>query len=189
MLAILAYLVAFLSISRTSDGFRSQWMPKIQTKTVLSISNNDHDSLPSKLASSKRAIASIFLSSLLLMQGSPFSAVADESEPVAIVAESTTSTSTLSAKDVLARDIQPRVDALKDIFFIFKLFPVYIDQGDYQSIRKGFRQEPAVMLRKTCKYLEKYLSVEEKKNFNAAYLEMIDAVDDADSVSISLLND
>lgn len=91
---------------------------------------------------------------------------------------------TLSASDVLQADIKPRVDLLQDIFFIFKLLPNYLENNDYASIRKSLRQDPVIELRKTCKKLEKYLPATEMKNFDKAYGNMIDAVNDLDVVSI-----
>lgn len=89
----------------------------------------------------------------------------------------------LTAKEVLSRDLQPRVDVLKDIQFIFKLYPSYIDKQDYVALRQALRQEPTVQLRKTCISLARYLSATNKEAFNSAYRNMIDKLDTVDSVS------
>jgi len=89
----------------------------------------------------------------------------------------------LSAADVLKSDIDPKVDSLKDILFIIKLFPSYVDSFDYSSIRQSLRQDPVVELRKTCKKLTKYLPANQIASFNKNYSDMIDKINDLDVVS------
>lgn len=89
----------------------------------------------------------------------------------------------LSAADVLKSDIDPKVDSLKDILFIIKLYPSYVESLDYASIRQSLRQDPVVELRKTCKKLSKYLPAAQITSFNKNYNDMIDKINELDVVS------
>jgi hypothetical protein len=94
----------------------------------------------------------------------------------------------LTASDVLQSDISPKVDILKDILFVMKLYPSYVDSKDYISIRSSLRSEPVVNLRKTCLKLQKYLPLESQKQFKIAYGEMIDSLTDMDLVIIIIFS-
>eukprot|EP00600_Ochromonadales_sp_CCMP1393_P008902 CAMPEP_0174960788 /NCGR_PEP_ID=MMETSP0004_2-20121128/3889_1 /TAXON_ID=420556 /ORGANISM="Ochromonas sp., Strain CCMP1393" /LENGTH=182 /DNA_ID=CAMNT_0016209181 /DNA_START=82 /DNA_END=630 /DNA_ORIENTATION=+ len=87
---------------------------------------------------------------------------------------------TLTAADVLKSDLEPKIAYLKDVDFVFKLLPDYINKADYASIRTSLRSYPAADLRKTCKKLGKYLPATQAVEFNKAYNVMIEAVDDFD---------
>ena len=89
----------------------------------------------------------------------------------------------LSAADVLKSDIDPKVDSLKDILFIIKLYPSYVESSDYVSIRQSLRQDPVVELRKTCRKLTKYLPATQITSFNKNYNDMIDKINELDVVS------
>ena len=91
----------------------------------------------------------------------------------------------LTAADVLKSDIAPKVDLLKDILFVFRLYPSYVDNGDYDSLRQSFRSEPTMELRKTCKKLQKYLPSNQVSGFAKAYDEMIDSINDLDAVRLT----
>ena len=41
----------------------------------------------------------------------------------------------LTATDLIRTDVSPRLDLLKDVLFVFKLYPTYAEKGDYISIR------------------------------------------------------
>ena len=43
----------------------------------------------------------------------------------------------LTAAQLLKTDIDPKVDVLKDILFVFKLYPTYVEKKDYVSIRQS----------------------------------------------------
>ena len=90
----------------------------------------------------------------------------------------------LSAADVLKSDIDPKVDALKDILFIIKLYPSYVESLDYASIRQSLRQDPVVEMRKTCRKLVKYLPEAQISSYNKNYNDMIDKINELDVVSI-----
>lgn len=96
--------------------------------------------------------------------------------------------SKISAADVLRSDIEPKMDLLRDIQFVFKLYPNLVENGDYSTIRKGLRQEPVIDLRKTCKNLMKYLPADQASPFKRAYEEMIDSLNDLDAVNIIVIN-
>lgn len=89
----------------------------------------------------------------------------------------------LTAADVLKSDLEPKIDALKDIFFVIKLYPSYLDSKDYQSIRQSLRQEPLIETRKTCRKIVKYLPENQVLPFNKAYNNMIEKLNDLDVVS------
>jgi hypothetical protein len=115
----------------------------------------------------------------------PFTqAVADETVETVVEAVPSIKQSVpkLTAADVLKSDLDPRVDFLNDVLFVFKLYPDYLEKGDYSSIRSSLRSDPTVELRKTCKKLVKYLPVEKAKLFNTAYASMIDVLNDVDAV-------
>ena len=46
----------------------------------------------------------------------------------------------LTAAQLLKTDIDPKVDVLKDILFVFKLYPTYAEKKDYVSIRQSLVQ-------------------------------------------------
>jgi hypothetical protein len=107
-------------------------------------------------------------------------AYAAEADIVTTTATTTTAATTptlnpqLSVNDLLKVDIGPKLDVLKDVQFILRLYPTYVDAGDYTSMRQGLREGPAQELRKTCKKLEKYLPVATLDSYKAQYAEMID---------------
>jgi hypothetical protein len=109
-------------------------------------------------------------------------AIADETVEAVEVVSIKQPSPRLTAADVLKSDLEPRVSYLQDVLFVFKLYPEYLEKGDYTSIRSSLRSDPTVELRKTCKKLVKYLPVEKAKEFNTGYAGMIDALNDLDAV-------
>lgn len=52
-------------------------------------------------------------------------------------ATETISNAPLTAADVLKSDINPKIDELKDILFVLKLYPTFSEKHDYISIRQS----------------------------------------------------
>jgi hypothetical protein len=86
----------------------------------------------------------------------------------------------LTSNDVLKSDVEPRISILKDISFAFKLYPDYINKQEYESFRGALRQPPSMDLRRTCLKLKPFLAEEKKKEYEAVYNVMIDAVNEMD---------
>ena len=100
------------------------------------------------------------------------------SNPIINYADDETLTKvTLTASDLLTADVKPKIDLLKDVYTVIKLFPTIADQGDYSQIRLSFRSEPTIELRKTCRKLIPFLEVERRNSFEKAYQEMIEELD------------
>ena len=99
--------------------------------------------------------------------------------PSSVYAESTI----LSASDVLQSDITPKINTIKDILFTFQLYPQYIKAGDYLNFRQALRTEPAASLRKSCRSLKPFILPDTQKTYEAAYQDMIEAVNEMDVVS------
>eukprot|EP01036_Dinobryon_divergens_P023275 gene23276-31603_t len=114
-------------------------------------------------------------------QGSPAYA-ADSADEINFT--TTESVPQLTAAQLLKTDIDPKVDVLKDILFVFKLYPTYAEKKDYVSIRQSLREEPAMNLRKTCKKLGKYLPSNVQDKFSAAYSDMIDSLNEMDVLAL-----
>ena len=64
-----------------------------------------------------------------------FAATDDTPAPSETVSQSVSKQ--LTAAELLKSDIDPKVDALKDILFVLKLYPDYADKRDYISIRQS----------------------------------------------------
>lgn len=90
----------------------------------------------------------------------------------------------LSANDLLKDDINPKLDLLKDVLFILKLYPSYAESKDYFSIRQGLREGPTQELRKTCRKLEKYLPADQLDPFKKTYAVMIDNMNYMDVLAL-----
>ena len=45
----------------------------------------------------------------------------------------------LTAREILMAGVEPKITLLKDILFTFKLYPGYLEKGDYVSFRAGDR--------------------------------------------------
>ena len=45
----------------------------------------------------------------------------------------------LTAREILMAGVEPKITLLKDILFTFKLYPGYLEKGDYVSFRAGNR--------------------------------------------------
>ena len=43
----------------------------------------------------------------------------------------------LTASEILKAGVEPKITLLKDILFTFKLYPGYLEKGDYVSFRAG----------------------------------------------------
>lgn len=93
-------------------------------------------------------------------------------------------TSKLTAEQLLLTDTVPKINLLKDISLSFNQYESFVSTREYNEIRKALRDYPVVELRKTCKNLKKYLSLEKLKNFENSYSIMISSVDDLDGLAL-----
>ena len=73
----------------------------------------------------------------VIFTGSPAYA-ADSADEINFT--TTESVPQLTAAQLLKTDIDPKVDVLKDILFVFKLYPTYAEKKDYVSIRQSLVQ-------------------------------------------------
>lgn len=180
---ILFLLVTFSNFMHDTDGFQHLVSLKTIKKSGFQI-------LPLEI-SIRRVTTSTIASLTILLANSQQVHIFPNSAAVAATIDNDASTSNikpvLSASEVLRSDINPKVDLLKDILFVVKLYPEYIKNSDYDSIRKSLRQEPTIDLRKTCKKLEKYLPAEEVVPFDKAYSNMIDSMNDLDVLALKRL--
>jgi len=115
----------------------------------------------------------------------PSNVLAISEEPIAAVAgtlvRSSPATESLTAADLLKSDIEFYTRELKDMSFVLRNVEDIINNRDYEDIRSVLRQEPVRNLRKTSKYLKKYLpSKDIQEKYEVSYQTMISAVDDLD---------
>ena len=89
----------------------------------------------------------------------------------------------LKASELIQSDLNEDKAILKNILQVFKLNAGLVDSKDYQSIRTSMRSGSVTSLRKTCKQLCKVLESEEQQQaFNDAYDDMIDKLNDFDTL-------
>jgi hypothetical protein len=125
----------------------------------------------------KQVVASL---SVFFSIGAPF-----PTNFIAYSADETTILKTkLTASDVLKSDIEPKVLLLKEVLGVLQKFPSYIESKDYISFRQALREEPAMELRKTCVKLKKYLPSSQIPNFEKAYSDLIETLNNMDYVII-----
>lgn len=138
-------------------------------------------SVPTPVKVAKQATSSIVLGIIAssLSFSNPVASLALDAAPAVDVA-----IPALTAKDLITNDLQPKIDQLKDILFVIKQFPSYVEKREYTALRGTLRTEPTMGLRKACRKVQKYLSAEDAKKFNAAYVQMIDSVDKLDVTAL-----
>lgn len=141
----------------------------------LSILHNDKENL---LIKWKKVLqtTTIGVFSLILPMSFTNSAIADTNK-------------VLTANELIQSDIQPRIMNLKDINTVLNQANDLVLNKDYLSIRRVLRSDPCVQLRKTARYMKKYLTSEKQTLYEQTYQNMISAVDDLDTIALKRTRD
>ena len=166
-------LLALLSSVGAWKGGSVRWIPR----WIPSIRERRDRSQPSSLEMSATGFVSLRKTLLPVLTGA---AIATSVIPSSFTVEAAEG---LKARELIQSDLNEDKVILKNILQVFKLNAGLVDSKDYQSIRTSMRSGSVTSLRKTCKQLCKVLESEEQQQaFNDAYDDMIDKLNDFDTL-------